>query len=76
VDRETVPKRSAEQLGKEIVFKQKKERNFISADVKIQVMSRRFAKGRRNGKKIYGQDDFAAKYILKVFADQQRSRQC
>jgi hypothetical protein len=61
-------------LGKEIIFKQKKERNFIGADAKESAVRAICERVEEIGKKYMAKDDFAAKYILKVFADQQRSR--
>lgn len=73
VDQETFQKISRT-LGKEIIFKQKKERNFISADEKGPAVRAICERAEEIGKKYMAKDDFAAKYILKVFADQQRSR--
>jgi hypothetical protein len=74
VDRETFRKISR-QLGKEIVFQQKKERHFVSDDVKIQVIKEICDSAEEMGLKYFCHDDFAAKYILKVYTDQHRSRQ-
>jgi hypothetical protein len=71
VDHETFQKISRE-LGKEVVFQQKKERHFISDDVKTQVVKEICESTEKMGMKYFGHDDFAAKYILKVFADQHR----
>ena len=73
VDQETFQNISRT-LGKEIIFKQKKERNFISADAKGPVVRAVCERAEEIGKKYMVKDDFAAKYILKVFADQNRSR--
>lgn len=61
-------------LGKDVFFEQKKERNFIRADAKAQVVRDICDRAEEIGKKYMGKDDFAAKYILKAFADQHRNR--
>lgn len=61
-------------LGKEVVFQQKKERNFVSDDQKERIVTAICDRAVETGMKYLGRDDFAARYILKVYADQQRSR--
>lgn len=62
------------ELGESIVFQQKKERRFISDDKKDLLVKEICDNAEETGIKYFGRDDFAAKYILKVFDDQQRSR--
>jgi hypothetical protein len=73
VDQETFQNISRT-LGKEIIFKQKKERNFIGAEAKVSAVRDICERAEEIGKKYMAKDDFAAKYILKVFTDLQRSR--
>ena len=61
-------------LGKEIIFKQKKERHFVSGDQKEQIIKEICDSAVELGMKYFTHDDFAAKYILKVFTNQQRCR--
>jgi hypothetical protein len=61
-------------LGDSVVFKQKKERPFIRADQKEQRVKDICDSVEETGVQYIGHDDFAAKYILRVFADQQRRR--
>lgn len=62
-------------LGQEVIFKQKKERNFVSDDQKMQIINQICDRAVEMGSKYLGRDDFAAKYILKVFSDYQKHRQ-
>lgn len=59
-------------LGSDILFEQKKERNFVSADRKEQIVIDICDSVVEMGDKYVNHIDFAAKYILKVFADPQR----
>ena len=61
-------------LGESVVFQQKKERQSIRADQKEQRIKEICDNAEETGMKYFGRDDFAAKYILKVFADHQRRR--
>lgn len=63
------------ELGESVVFQQKRERPFIRADQKEHLVKEISDSVVETGLKYLGHDDFAAKYILKVFADQQRRRQ-
>lgn len=73
VEQETFQQISRE-LGKEVVFQQKKERNFVSDDVKGQIIKEICDNVADMGVKYFSHDDFAAKYILKVFAGHHRHR--
>lgn len=59
-------------LGKQVVFEQKKERNFVSADLKDQMVKDFSRRAEELAAQYFSHPDFAAKYILKVYADQQR----
>jgi hypothetical protein len=59
-------------LGEAVVFQQKKERHFISDSNKPQIVKDIWDNAVDVGIKYLSRDDFASKYILKVFADQQR----
>jgi len=61
-------------LGEAVVFQQKKERHFISDSNKAQIVNDIWDNAVNVGMKYLSRDDFAAKYILKVFADQQGNR--
>ena len=61
-------------LGEAVIFQQKKERQFVSVDKKDQRVKELCDNAEETGRKYLGRDDFAAKYILKVHADQQRRR--
>jgi len=61
-------------LGESVVFQQKKERQFVSVAKKDQRVKELCDNAEETGIKYLGRDDFAAKYILKVHADQQRRR--
>lgn len=61
-------------LGESVVFQQKKERRFISDDQKELLVKEICDSAEETGMKYFGRDDFAAKYILKVFDEQQRGR--
>lgn len=60
-------------LGEMVIFEQKKERNFIDDDQKDQIVKEICDSAMETVLKYLGHDDFAAKYILKRFADQQRT---
>lgn len=68
-------RRIRSELGESVVFQQKRERRFIRADQKDQLVKEMSDSVVETGLKYLGHDDFAAKYILKVFADQQRRGQ-
>ena len=68
-------RRIRSELGESVVFQQKRERRFIRADQKDQLVKEMSDSVVETGVKYLGHDDFAAKYILKVFADQQRRGQ-
>lgn len=74
VDQETF-RNICQRLGKYIIFKQKKERHFISDEEKKQIVQEICNRAEEMGRKYFCHDDFAAKYILKVFADQHHLRQ-
>lgn len=59
-------------LGKDVTLKLKKERHFIADDQKEQIVKEICDSAVEMGQQYFTHDDFAAKYILKVFADQQR----
>jgi hypothetical protein len=59
-------------LGESIIFKQKKERNFVSEALKEPIIKEICDSASEMGIKYFSRDDFPARYILKVFADQQR----
>ena len=61
-------------LGETVVFHQKKVRHFISDGNKELIIKEMSENAEEMGKKYFGRDDFAAKYILKAFADQQENR--
>ena len=61
-------------LGDAVVFQQKKERHFISDDKKDQIVKEICNTTEETGMKYLGHDDFAAKYILKVFDERQHRR--
>ena len=61
-------------LGKEVIFSQKRERNFISDDVKSKVVGEICRNAIEMAKKDCSSDAFAAQYILKAFADRQHHR--
>ena len=62
------------ELGNSVVYQQKKERHFISDDIKDQIVNQICYTAEETGMKYLGHDDFAAKYILKVFSDRQQRR--
>lgn len=74
MDEETFKQIKGE-LGESVVFQQKRERQFIRVDEKDKRVKEICKNVQETGVKYLGRDDFAAKYILKVFADQQRRRQ-
>ena len=59
-------------LGKEVIIKLKKERHFVSDDQKEQIVKEICDRAVEMGKQYFVHDDFAARYMLKTFADQQR----
>ncbi|MCB2145034.1 MAG: hypothetical protein KQI81_01080 [Deltaproteobacteria bacterium] len=61
-------------LGETVVFQQKKERHFISDENKGRIVKEIWDNALEMGMRYLSRDDFAAKYILKVFADQQGHR--
>ena len=65
-------RRIRSELGESVVFQQKRERQFIRADQKGHLVKEICASVEETGMKYLGRDDFAAKTILKVFADRQR----
>jgi len=64
--------RITERLGENVVFRQKKERNFVSDDQKSQVVQEICERTLEMGRGYMGRDSFAAKYILKRYADRQQ----
>jgi hypothetical protein len=54
-------------LGNEVVFRQKKERNFVSDDQKDQIVESICEGVVEMGERYLGNDSFAAKFILKQF---------
>lgn len=67
-------KQIASVLGKEVLFSQKRERNFISDDVKSNVVGEICSSTIEMAKQYCSTDDFAARYILKTFAARQQLR--
>jgi hypothetical protein len=61
-------------VGKEVLFSQKIERNFVSDDIKEKVVSDICSRAAEMGHKYFAHDDFAAKTILKIYADRQHHR--
>lgn len=61
-------------LGKAVIYKQKNERNFVSDDQKERIVQEICDRTAQTGMKYLSHDDFAAKYILKCFADRQNRR--
>ena len=59
-------------LGGEVVFRRKKERNFIGDDVKTQVIREICDRTLETGQAYMGSDAFAAKFILKMYADRRQ----
>lgn len=62
----------AEALGEKVVFSQKKERNFVSDDTKEQLIQDICKQTREMGQAYMGSDSFAAKFILKSYAERQQ----
>ncbi|BBO70213.1 hypothetical protein DSCA_41430 [Desulfosarcina alkanivorans] len=62
------------ELGQEVLFEQLKERNFVSDLVKDQVVKEICDSVEEMGSRYFSHHDFAAKYILKRYADQHRRR--
>jgi hypothetical protein len=73
MDEETF-KQIKDELGDAVVFQQKRERPFIRVDQKDKWVNEICRTAEETGVKYLGRDDFAAKYILKAFTDQQRRR--
>jgi len=61
-------------LGEEVVFSQKKERNFVSEKVKDQIVEEICDQALRIGHTYCASDTFAARTILKSFRDKTRSQ--
>ena len=59
-------------LGEEVVFSQKKERNFISEEAKDQIVKDICDRALQTGLTYCASDTFAARTILKAFRDQKR----
>jgi hypothetical protein len=59
-------------LGEEVVFSQKKERNFIGEDAKDQIVKEICDRALQTGLTYCASDTFAARTILKVFRDKKR----
>ena len=64
--------RIANALGEKVGFRQKKERNFVSDDEKDQVVQDICERSLETGRGYMGSDSFAAKFILKSFAERQQ----
>jgi len=64
--------RIAEALGEKVVFSQKKERNFVSDNDKKQVVQDICKGTMETGLAYMGSDSFAAKFILKAYAERQQ----
>ena len=58
-------------LGPEVVFRQKKERNFVSDESKTQVVQQLCEQTIATGSGYLGSHTFAEKYIRKVYAERQ-----
>jgi hypothetical protein len=56
-------------LGNEVVFKQKKERHFVSDDMKARIVGDICENAMQTGRQYCGSDVFPARYILKKFAE-------
>ena len=63
-----------DQLGEEIIFSQKKERSFVSDDVKKNVVKAICDNVLQMGETYFSHPDFAAKFILKTYADKRPRR--
>ena len=61
-------------LGDEVVFEQKKERNFVSADQKDRIVEALCRGAVELAVPYFGHKDFAAKYILRTYNDRQCRR--
>jgi hypothetical protein len=59
-------------LGEEVVFSQKKERNFISEEAKDQIVKDICDRALQTGLTYCARDTFAARTILKAFRDKNR----
>lgn len=66
--------RIADELGPEIVFRQKKERNFVSDDQKAKIVAEICDSAMALGIQYCSSDAFAAKFILKTFGERPRRR--
>ena len=62
--------RIADRLGDRVVFRQKKERNFISDNVKDQVVQDICDRTLETNLTYMGSDSFPAKFISKVYTEQ------
>lgn len=62
-------------LGKEVLFKLKKDRHFVSDDKKEAIVEEICDSAVEMGNQYFTRHDFPAKYILKTFADLQHCRQ-
>jgi hypothetical protein len=65
--------RICDTLGKEVVYLQKKERNFISDDVKKNVLREICENIRSIGETYFSHEKFPGKYMLKRFTDKKGS---
>jgi len=63
-------------LGEEVVFSQKKERNFVSEKVKDQIVEDICNQALRTGHTYCASDTFAARTILKAFGEKRRQHPC
>ena len=59
-------------VGNEVVFKQTKERNFVSDDVKDRIVSDLCDTAVATGRQYFGVDVFPAKFILKLFFERSK----
>ena len=59
-------------VGETVVFKQKKERNFISEEAKDQVIQDICRRTWETNRAYLGSEAFAAKFILKTYAERQQ----
>ena len=64
--------RIAAVLGETVVFRQKKERNFVSDAMKAQVVQDICERTLKTNRPYMGSDSFAAKFILKSYAERQQ----
>jgi len=61
-------------LGEEVVFSQKKERNFISEEAKDQIVKDICDRALQTGLTYCASDTFAARTLLKAFRDKKRQQ--